>query len=100
MVNGTTGDKRESKLQRPSRGCNGTWGVCRENFCSTATLLFSESPAGEGTGLPMCVHVCGLSHVLLSVTPWTVAHQVPLSVEFSRTSYHFLLQGGLPISSS
>ena len=28
--------------------------------------------------------MCLLSCVLLFVTPWTVAHQVPLSMEFSR----------------
>ena len=30
------------------------------------------------------VCVCMLSHVQLSVTTWTVAHQLPLSVGFSR----------------
>ena len=29
-------------------------------------------------------HVCGLSHVLLFATPWTVAHQAPLPMGFSR----------------
>ena len=37
-----------------------------------------------------------LSHVRLFETPWTVAHQAPLSMEFSRQEYlggcHFLLQ--------
>ena len=28
-----------------------------------------------------------LSHVQLFVTPWTVAHQAPLSLEFSRQEY-------------
>ena len=28
-----------------------------------------------------------LSHVLLFATPWTVAHQAPLSIEFSRQEY-------------
>ena len=28
-----------------------------------------------------------LSHVRLFVTPWTVAHQVPLSMGFSRQDY-------------
>ena len=36
----------------------------------------------------MCVYVhtlaCMLSHVQLFVTPWSVAHQAPLSMEFSR----------------
>ena len=42
-----------------------------------------------------------LSHVRLLVTPWTVAHQAPLSMEFFRQEYwsgtgvgcYFLLQG-------
>ena len=38
-----------------------------------------------------------LSHVRLFVTPWTVAHQAPLPMEFSRQEYsHFLLQGIFP----
>ena len=28
-----------------------------------------------------------LSHVRLFATPWTVAHQAPLSMEFSRQEY-------------
>ena len=31
--------------------------------------------------------VCMLSHVRVFVTPWTVAHQAPLSMEFSRQDY-------------
>ena len=37
-----------------------------------------------------CVHACSLScfsHVRLSVTLWTVAHQAPLSMGFSRQEY-------------
>ena len=38
-----------------------------------------------------------LSHVQLFATPWTVARQAPLSMEFSRQKYwdglHWLLQG-------
>ena len=34
-----------------------------------------------------------LSHVQLSVIPWTVAHQAPLSMEFSRQEYW----SGLPL---
>ena len=36
-----------------------------------------------------------LSHVLLFVTPWAVAHQAPLSMEFSRQEYW----SGLPFPS-
>ena len=48
----------------------------------------------------VCVCVCVLNHfscVQLFVTPWTVAHQAPLSMGFSRQEYwsgcHALLQG-------
>ena len=33
------------------------------------------------------MHVQSLSHVRLSAILWTVAHQAPLSVEFSRQEY-------------
>ena len=41
----------------------------------------------------VCVCVCAcvraqlLSCIQLSATPWTVAHQAPLSMEFSRQEY-------------
>ena len=34
----------------------------------------------------VCVCVC-VSHVQLFATPWTVAHQASLSMEFSRQEY-------------
>ena len=41
-----------------------------------------------------------LTHVRLFVTPWTVAHQAPLSMGFSREEYwnglSFLFPGDLP----
>ena len=39
---------------------------------------------------PFCMHACMLSHfsrVQLCATPWTVAPQAPLSMEFSRQEY-------------
>ena len=33
------------------------------------------------------VCVCVFSHVLLFATPWTIACQAPLSIEFSRQEY-------------
>ena len=46
----------------------------------------------------ICVYA--LSDVWLFVTPWTVTHQVPLSMEFSRQEYWsglpFPFPGGLP----
>ena len=35
----------------------------------------------------VCVRVCMLSCVQLFVTPWTVAHQAPLSMGFPRQEY-------------
>ena len=46
------------------------------------------------------MHAQLLSQVQLSVTPWTVVHQAPLSVGFPRQEYWdgllFPPQGGLP----
>ena len=42
-----------------------------------------------------CELVKSLSHVQLSTTPWTIAHQAPLSMEFSRQEYW----SGLPFHS-
>ena len=40
---------------------------------------------------PLCkymyVCVCSFSHAWLFVIPWTIAHQTPLSMEFSRQGY-------------
>ena len=35
----------------------------------------------------MCVRICMLSHVQFFAAPWTVAHQAPLSMGFSRQEY-------------
>ena len=44
----------------------------------------------------MCVSVsCTLRHVLFFATPWMVARQAPLSMEFSRQNYW----SGLPFPS-
>ena len=34
-----------------------------------------------------CMRACQVTSVRLFVTPWTVAHQAPLSVDFSRQEY-------------
>ena len=48
----------------------------------------------------VCQIVCVLSHVKLFATSWAVAHQVPLSMGFSRQEYWsglpFLSPGDLP----
>ena len=33
------------------------------------------------------MHTCSVAQSCLFETPWTVAHQVPLSMEFSRQEY-------------
>ena len=43
----------------------------------------------------MCAHMCGRLVLADSATPWTVAHQTPLSMEFSRQEY----QSGLLFAS-
>ena len=50
----------------------------------------------------LCVCVCMLSHVQFFATLWTVAHQTPLSMEFSRqeifpgkSGWSFATPGGL-----
>ena len=35
----------------------------------------------------VCIYVCALSCVQLFATPWSVACQTPLSMEFSRQEY-------------
>ena len=50
----------------------------------------------------MCVCVCVFGPVQFFTTPWTVAHQTPLSMEFSRQEYCSVLPfpplGDLPNS--
>ena len=54
--------------------------------------LLSVPAFGESS--QMCLRVNVLSHVLLSATPWTVAHQAPLSMEFPNQEYW----SGLPFT--
>ena len=46
--------------------------------------------------LYLCVYAQSLSHVWLFAAPWTIPHQAPLPMEFSRQEYllgpHFLPQ--------
>ena len=50
----------------------------------------------------VCVHAQSLNHGQLFVTPWIVAHQAPLPMEFSRQEYWsgllFPIPGDLPDS--
>ena len=49
-------------------------------FCKTTSHCFFNFPHAS-------MHARLLIHVWLSVTPWSVAHQAPLSMEFSRREY-------------
>ena len=58
-------------------------------------ILFCFSPfEPDSAYVCVCVCVCMLSHAQLSVTLWIVAHQAPLSMEFSRQEYW----SGLPFA--
>ena len=62
--------------------------------CMAESILYSPETATAlliGCVLSVCLI---LSHVQLFSTPWTVAHQGPLSMEFSRQE----CWGGLPFS--
>ena len=60
-----------------------------------AGRFFTMEPPGKSSTLDAGV-LSHLSHVQLFVTPWTVAHQVTLSMDFSRQEYW----SGLPFPSS
>ena len=49
-----------------------------------------QSPSMNLPGLSVCLHVCVCGHsscIRLFATSWTVAHQAPLSLGFSRKEY-------------
>ena len=81
------------------------YSTCSLNESDTTKLLstaYSDYIIFPGTSqkwfcvLPHALYQ-SLSHVWFFVTPWTVAHQAPLCMGFSRKNtgvgYHFLLQG-------
>ena len=73
---------------------------------SLSSLVLSSLPLGvfATISLPCLAHVpcpvCVLSRVRLFETLWTIAHQAPLSMKFSRQEYwsglSFLSPGDLP----
>ena len=90
-----------SELLLPSLGDLSDQGIELATPALQADSLPSESPWKptsiiNGTKMYVCVCVCeSISHVWLFATPWTVAHQAPLSMEFSRQEYW----SGLPFPS-
>ena len=71
----------------------------RQQFTNTLGDYFKQQNAQKcdksGTEQTMKVKVKSLSHVRLFATPWTVAHQSPPSMAFSRQEYW----SGLPFPS-
>ena len=61
---------------------NWMWGI----VLIYGVLLLFFLPSSNAYRLLECV-CYSLSHILLFVTPWTVAFQAPLSVEFCRQGY-------------
>ena len=60
------------------------------HFTGSIILPFPECQSfHSSTCVCVCVHEQSqlLSHVQLFATPWTVAHDAPLSMEFSRQEY-------------
>jgi len=65
---------------------------CEMEFMTGEKIKVGGTPSSQ---LP-AVSFLSLSRVQLFSTPWTVAHQVPLSMEFSRQEYW----SGLPLPSA
>ena len=57
-----------------------------ENKLSWWSFLFQEKPSTEYT----CCWLLLFSHIQLFVTPWTAAHQAPLSSSISRSLLRFI----------
>ena len=58
---------------------------------------YAFMPLGNGSGVTPDIMCSSLSRVRLFATPWTIAYQAPLSMEFARQEYglgcHSFLQG-------
>ena len=54
---------------------------------SRVSCVSSNEPPGKSIRKHACVHAQSLSHVWYFETPWTVACQTPLPMEFSRQEY-------------
>ena len=64
-------------------------------FQPRSPALQAHSLPSEPPGNMQSNHACVLSHVWLFATLWLIAHQAPLSMEFSRQEYW----SGLPFPS-
>ena len=108
------GVSTQAKRERFSSPSVSLWPLLRPHFLSlegtmhapgggqqNTTTLFRQDLAFVSTNFflvfqrHVCAHACAGSIVSVSVTPWTVAHQAPLSMGFSRQVY----RSGLPFPS-
>ena len=64
----------------------GDWGLQRNAFHGGSGVLKGRRFGTKILALPT-FRMCILSHVQLFATPWTVAHQTPLSMGFSSQEY-------------
>ena len=67
-----------------------------ETWAKSSPILISWVLNWKGTYARACCMLIHFSYVWLSVTPWTIAHQAPLSMGFFRQEYW----SGFCISSS
>ena len=58
--------------------------VSCDSFKITVTMFIVYSHYSVSLNVEMCMMLTHFSHVLLFMTLWTVAHQAPLSIAFSR----------------
>ena len=77
------------------------WHIVNDlKMLTTVTFLW----LALGPPSPVIVLCTVLSHVQLFASPWTIAHQAPLSMKFSTQETglgcHFLLQGIFPTQGS
>ena len=57
----------------------------QDNYPSASSPFISQGHPQERVVFHTCIQL--LSHVQLFATPWTISHQTPLSMEFSRQEY-------------
>ena len=74
---------RTEPLVPPSASHSNLVGLCAEGLLKHCNSRWQQHAVWRGAKMKWK----SLSHVWLFATPWTVACQVPLSVDFSRTEY-------------
>ena len=87
----------ESALLYGTKYCSMSWhfAVYKSWSSPLPFEIFSQQRENRGSEEEVKVKMKSLSHVRLFATPWTVAHQAPPSMGFSRKEYW----SGLPFPS-